>query len=560
VAPPMSPAARSQELSPTSARLLLRRGGQQVQAGFPYVILRDGGNVTVLGVAPDAGNSLPGVFSPTGVWQTPTGPVAVTYDVTNDTPVPITNGVSQRYVDDADAGLDVRLDEVEADLTFAEQEITDLQNELPFKADLINNKVPLPQIPPIPDAVEALRRISAFAVRYTAQGRIYYDTPAQLMAAAQPGETVRLLGGLGNTGLLTLKNGVTYQTGGEPTAASGFTDNGAAVTASVLGGSPFNAARRTVVATNAATRLRIDADLYADLFTGAVVRLAAAQLIHNGQLIGYGASQEGINLSGGARYELTGRVIGGGSTMARLIGATKAVWRMPEQAIYNFRQLIDLSDTAEMDVYGGARLTVGEAGTFVNGAFSWIGAIRGSSILRLKSGVFNNSQIESFYLENTPTLVVSSAASIPNPTNSALYVINGTGGTVKLHAGCTVDRARISPSLTVIELLSDAPEGIDEPDTYQAQIADIATKFNAVIITAPRTFAVTQLFNTPSWIAQVINPTNGTAYGPQRTAAADINTDLATAWATAPVAVQIIVSIPSITDAARLAFVLFTLS
>jgi hypothetical protein len=80
---------------------------------------------------------------------------------------------------DDSAVLD-RLDDVETDLTFVEQEVTDLQNDLDTKADLVTGKVPLAQLAFGSDAAAGIIRPQrglrvSFGGRVSVRSQHYWD-------------------------------------------------------------------------------------------------------------------------------------------------------------------------------------------------------------------------------------------------------------------------------------------------------------------------------------------------------------------------------------------------
>jgi hypothetical protein len=140
-------------------------------------------------------------------------------------------------------------------------------------------------------------------------------------------------------------------------------------------------------------------------------------------------------------------------------------------------------------------------------------------------------------------------------------VLRGTitvAGILRLGPGTNDDDATYT--ITGTGQVIDERGGSSGPTLYQATIADITTKFNDVVLLAPATFTLVGLINTPSWTAQLLNTTTGAAYGPQRTTEADINADIAAAFALGPASVEFKIAPASVTDATRLAFILFTLS
>lgn len=140
-----------------------------------------------------------------------------------------------------------------------------------------------------------------------------------------------------------------------------------------------------------------------------------------------------------------------------------------------------------------------------------------------------------------------------------------SGSTKLKYAGAAVQTVtRIGSGAAV----ADADILIDErvttgggggPIGYRAAF-DGSGRYSDAECFAPAVFAVQQLVNASGYTAQVIG-IDGTAYGPQRTVAADVTTDIASAFATAPKPALVLVRVtPTRLDAGRIAYAYFTLS
>jgi hypothetical protein len=402
-------------------------------------------------------------------------------------------------------------------------------------------------------------RANSVAGLFRRNGQVAYLSASQLNTLMPAeGDVVSLLNGI-NAQNWVLKNGVTYHTNGIPLKVDLITDNGVSVFAKVLGSSPYSTTKRFASFTGSATNVTLEGiDLLHQgepgggttitVANGATVRLSG---LFNGQ------GGVGARVSEGSKFYYSGFALAGGGHLVWASETAYVEFRMTNSTGY-YQAPIRAEGSAVVDVYSAGFLNPNGTGYALSQA---VRAFNNATV-NLRTGSYSNSGGQpTLLLSGTARVNVSSEVTVFN-SGVAVY---GTDGTeLGLHAGATIV-GTVDVGVTQVPLPSDKAEQQEnegEATEYQAQVSDITTKFCGVVLRQPMAFALTELINTPGWLAQVINTTTGLGYGPQRSTAAEVTADIAAAFAVEPVpsSVELKVAPASITDPTRVAYILFSLS
>jgi hypothetical protein len=307
---------------------------------------------------------------------------------------------------------------------------------------------------------------------YRGGREIILASDADLNMVVQAGDEVHLRR-LVSLAQLSLRS-ATYYTYGLPHRFEIITDLGQSVQAKILGGmSPRDEARRTVVLSGAGTELVLEADLHLVANSGNSVTLSnSAVLRHTGRLSAYGNLAFGAVLANTSRYYHSGRSYFGGSTGLKMSGTTYAEMRETEPATFNFRPAIMLSESAQVDWYGGVHmeLNLGYAG-------KQIAQLSDNSKLWLHTGRYDNSDTLAFALDGTSTLEVSSTVTVDGQVGGLAY--GPANANLLRHAGAQL-LGSLAGGIVITELASDLPA----TGTGTAYVAGEGIDINSNVIKA----------------------------------------------------------------------------
>lgn len=365
-----------------------------------------------------------------------------------------------------------------------------------------------------------------------------YRAASELVAAinAAPAGSAVCLQVPVNLAQLVVKNGVRYVLGAAATTPQVITDAGQAANCYIEFAQQYTGGRRVAVS-NAASQLRIYGGLSGE--GESAITASAGTVEHSGQ-----SYSRLANLSGTARLNKWGRHLCGGDT--GIIASGSSITHLYGELLAGYERGVELSGSAQVHLHGDS------SQTFSAWALAYFAYVAGSAQLHLYAGRHTCAARPYAELQTaTAEIHLHPGAELPTPSEGV--TIAGIG-IVHLYAGCLIDEATIAGTCTIVR--HGAASGGNEP--YQAA-NDGTTRYNDVVLTAPKTFAGLSLINASGIKAQVLKTTDNTSWGPERTAAADITADIADAFAGGAASVLVRVE-PQRIDTARLAYALFTLS